>query len=80
MNKYENELHNLKMVIDTPDIDYTDYKGYEKITTGGKSYLVIPNGDKNYDLALDMCQFGYVGNLAVYLEIEYSAIKFLNNI
>jgi len=80
MTKYEKELKKLKEKENIPNIDYFDYKGYEKITIEGKSYLVIPNDDKNYNLALDICNFGYIGKLAVYLEIEYNAIKFLNSI
>ena len=78
MTKYKNELTKLKQNI--PNLDYFDYKNYKKITIEGESYLVIPKEDKNYNLAVSMCDFGYIGKLAVYLEIEYSAIKFLNSI
>jgi len=81
MTKYERELQDLKPhdeVQGTQVIDTT--KGYAFITTAGHGYLVVPVEDKNAYIASAICQFGFVGALAYYLEEDKEAGQFLQSI
>ena len=78
MNKYQLELSRLKK----HDEIQGSYKinDYDFITTAGHGYLVIPVEDKNYDKAIKICDYGYKGNHAIYLEEDCEAREFLTAI
>jgi hypothetical protein len=77
MTKYENDLQELR-----PDdeIQFTRSReeGYDKITTAGHGYLVVPFIDKNCMVASKICEYGYCGKLAFYLEEDSEMWKFLD--
>jgi len=79
--KYEKELQRLKQYDEvqytvSPDI----YKGYSKIITSGHGYLVVPVEDKNFNLAVETNSYGWVGDLAVYLEEDIEMWAFLDKL
>lgn len=64
---YENELQKLRP---SDKVQFTSRRmiGYDFITTMSHGYLVVPVADKNYDKALKICKYGFIGSLACYLE------------
>jgi len=76
-NKYQNELQALKPWDEIQTITL-DNNGYEFITTAGHGYLVVPKDNKNYNIAQKIAKFGFVGNLAVYLEEDNELSQFIN--
>jgi len=50
-------------------------RGYYFIGTAGHGYLVVPKSDIYASVARKICEYGYIGKLAYYLEedSEYSA-------
>lgn len=81
MNKYEQELQILKSHDEVQSYYQPEYaKGYYKIDTAGHGYLVVPVGDKNFGLATRTYEYGYRGNLAVYLEEDCEMSAFLERI
>ena len=78
MNKYEKELQILKPQDEVQGVYEMD--GYMFLSTGGHGYLVVPKEDKNYGLACRVYEYGYMGNLAVYLEEDCEAPEFLNKV
>jgi len=75
---FKQELQSLKPWDEVQCIEETD-KGYDFITTAGHGYLVVPMNDKNIALAKDVCEYGFIGVLAVYLEEDLEAGEFLLN-
>jgi hypothetical protein len=80
MNKtlFEKELQSLKPWDEVQCTEETD-KGYAYICTAGHGYLVIPMDDPRIDFAKEVCEYGFIGRLAVYLEEDYEAGEFLLN-
>jgi len=60
--------------------EYGALKGYNKIYTSGHGYLVVPINDKNAKLAKSICEYGFVGQKAIYLEEDCELGEFLNQI
>lgn len=79
MNQYQKELQTLKPNDEVQGVE-TLSNGYQFITTAGHGYLVVLNSDKNYQKAKSICQYGYIGNLAIYLEEDCEAPEFLNSL
>ena len=79
MNKYQKEFSQLKNY-DPIQFSETTKEGYEVITTSGHGYLVVPKEDNNASLADKICEYGFKGNLAYYLEEDCEAPDFLNAI
>ena len=81
MNAYQKELQRLK-----PDDEVQHYgnydrtKGYSFIGTAGHGYLVVPKSDKNASIAKSICDYGYEGKLAYYLEEDCEVGEFLSAI
>ena len=79
MNAYQKELQRLKT--DDEIQDYGDWgrtKGYCFIVTSGHGYLVVPKKDKNARIAKRICNYGYEGKLAYYLEEDCETGEFLS--
>lgn len=74
-NKYTEELQRLKSW-DEVQFMTTD-REYNFIETCGHGYLVIPVEDKNYKKALSLCQYGFKGDIACYLEEDCEAPAFM---
>ena len=76
MNKYQRELQKMRP---QDEIQSTqDFKGYDFIGTAGHGYLVIPKEDKNYPVAQKIVNYGYKGDLAIYLEEDCEVGEFIN--
>lgn len=81
MNKYQKELQTLKSWDEVQGCGAEEWtKGYEFIYTAGHGYLVVPKEDKNAELARGICEYGFVGDLAYYLEEDCEAGKFIKAI
>jgi hypothetical protein len=78
MNEYQKELQKLKPWDEVQDI--VSREGYDFIYTSGHGYLVIPRSDKYAKLARSICQYGFKGKLAYYLEEDSEAPDFLARI
>ncbi len=75
---YERELQNLK---DWDTVQYTTQTKYgEFITTAGHGYLIVPKYSKYYILALNICEYGFFGKIAVYLEEDCEVQEFINSV
>lgn len=77
---YEQELQDLKP---HDEVQYTRTieNGYQFIGTAGHGYLIVPTTDSNYPIAKKISsKFGYNGKLAVYLEEDCDATKFIKMI
>ena len=79
MNKYQKEFSQLKSH-DPIQFSETTKEGYEFITTAGHGYLVIPKEDSNSSLASKMCEYGFKGQHADYLEEDCETPNFINAI
>lgn len=78
MDIYETELQDLR---EHDEVQFSEWvQGYQFITTAGHGYLVVPAGDINYKTALQICQYGYIGNFAAYLEEDCEATQFLQTV
>ena len=55
-------------------------KGYTFFFTAGHGYLVVPKTDKNAHIAKRICKYGFIGNLAYYLEEDCEAGNFITAI
>jgi hypothetical protein len=78
MTKFEIELQTLKP---WDEVDSTIEKnGYQFIMTVGHGYLVVPVDDKNARAAKSLCKYGFIGELAYYLEEDCEAPAFLKKI
>ena len=75
MTKYEKELSALKP---HDGINGTSKrKGYDFISTYGHGYLVVPKESYCFQNAIGLCQYGFVGKKAVYLEEDCEMPQFL---
>jgi hypothetical protein len=82
MNKYQNELQELKPW-DEVCMTILNSNGYDFIPTAGHGYMVVPKNNKNYNLAKKITKLrgiGFVGNLAVYLEEDTELSEFIKSI
>lgn len=78
MTNYQKELQALKPWDEVQDVyKYEKDCGYDYIMTAGHGYLVVPKGDKYYQKALSIAEYGFKGKLAVYLEEDCEAGEFL---
>ena len=79
MTIYEKELSQLKP---SDEIQFTSerYSGYDFITTAGHGYLVVPRDDNNYQKALRICEYGFKGFNACYLEEDCEFPEFIEAI
>ena len=76
MTKYEQELQQLKPY---DEVQFTsEDNGYDKITTSGHGYLIVPTTDIYYDKARKICKYGFMGNLACYLEEDVEIGEFFS--
>ena len=79
MTKFERELQDLKTwdeVQFTTKLTYC--QDYDFINTAGHGYLIIPKNDPYYQEAEKICQYGFKGDLACYLEEDCEVSKFLD--
>lgn len=74
-NKYAAELQALKPWDEVQQIVPIG-RGYDKIITAGHGYLIVPKGDIFAAKAAAVCQFGFIGQLAYYLEEDSEAPAF----
>lgn len=81
MTNYEKELQQLRPH-DTiqATVKETQDKGYSFIMTASHGYLVVPRNDPRVSLAYKLCQYGYKGLQALYLEEDCEAPEFLSRI
>ena len=79
MTPYEKELQTFRddQVQRTQKIEVGDFI-YNFIPTSGHGYLVVPKDDKFYSVAKKIAGYGYSGKLAVYLEEDGEAPKFIS--
>ena len=81
MTGYEAELQRLKPY---DEVQYTSQfphdNGYSFITTAGHGYLVVPVQDTYALIARQLCKYGFIGELAYYLEEDSEAPAFLRKI
>ena len=78
---YEVELQNLKPWDEVQTMEYNPKdKGYPFITTAGHGYLVVRRDDLYADRAAKICEYGFTGKKAFYLEEDCEAGKFLQTI
>jgi hypothetical protein len=84
MNKtsiYQIELQHLRMHDTVYEMNFKERDaGYGFITTAGHGYLVVPKDNKNYELANSICQYGYKGDHAIYLEEDDEAGQFIKQL
>ena len=75
MNKYQKELSAFR-----PHDEIQSFgpvgMGYNFIGTAGHGYLVVPVTDPFHPIAMSICEFGYIGQNAVYLEEDCEYPKF----
>ena len=76
MNKYQKELQELKPWDKVQDIKPVG-RGYNFIYTSGHGYLVVPKNDIYASKAAAICEYGFKGKYAYYLEedCEYPAFR-----
>lgn len=55
-------------------------RGYNKITTAGHGFLVVPKSDPFASIAHAIAQYGYNGKLAYYLEEDCEASEFISKL
>ena len=75
MNQYIQEFKQLKSYDEVQFVKTLD-NGYQFITTAGHGYLVVPIDDDNIEFAKSICEYGYIGDRAVYLEEDCEAPRF----
>lgn len=78
MTTYEQELQALKSYDEVQSTEIV--RGYDFITTAGHGYLVVPKSDPNSRTASRICNYGFKGKLATYLEEDYEASEFLKKV
>lgn len=76
---YEKELQQLK---DWDEVQHTEIlqNGYSFIHTAGHGYLVVPVSDSHISTARKICDYGFKGQHAVYLEEDCEASTFLQEL
>ncbi len=78
MNVYQKELQAMRP--DDQIQDIVKKNGYNFILTAAHGYLVVTKSDVNAKLAKSICEYGYVGRHAYYLEEDCEAPEFLARI
>lgn len=76
MNNYETELQSLKSW-DEVQVTHSLNADYDYIETAGHAYLIVPRSDPNYSKAKKICECGFIGRLAVYLEEDCEWPEFI---
>ena len=76
---YAQELETLKPHDPVQFSSMTKY-GLEFITTAGHGYMVVPQEHEYYPQALRLCEYGFSGDIAVYLEEDCEVPKFLSEV
>lgn len=83
MDKYEKELQRLKP---HDEVQFSEqWQGFQFITTAGHGYLVVPKDPDGFPClassVMDACgNYGYIGDLAFYLEEDSEAPMFLKRV
>ena len=76
MNAYQQELQALR-----PHDEIQTFKpvgrGYNFIGTASHGYLVVPRNDLFANVAAKICEYGYKGKLAYYLEEDGEMHEFM---
>jgi hypothetical protein len=81
MNIYQKELQALKPWDEVQHMnEYGALRGYNKVYTAGHGYLVVPRKDANFKLAESICEYGFKGLHAVYLEEDCELGQFMDAI
>ncbi len=80
MNKYQEELQSLKSWDEVQFTKIDPRTGYNFITTAGHGYLAVPTDDINAETAKKICNYGFTGKLAYYLEEDCEYSEFLKAI
>lgn len=81
MTIYERELQLLKTHDEVQCTKSCTYNPkYNFIITAGHGYLIVPADDENFEFARGIAEYGYRGNLAIYLEEDCEAGQFLTQI
>lgn len=76
--RYTSELEKLRPD-DQVQMQYPIH-GYIYLDTMAHGYLVIPKNDNNYKIAESIVDYGYIGELGIYLEQDVEMNIFLNKI
>lgn len=77
-NKYCKELQALKPYDPIQSIDLTACNfEYPFITTAGHGYLVVEKNSQYSEDAKRICKYGFIGELAYYLEEDCEAPEFV---
>lgn len=79
MSQYEKELQELRPHDEVQDTE-RDSSGYDFIVTASHGYLVVPKSDTFYYIAEYIVEEGYTGKLAIYLEEDYEAGEFIEEV
>ena len=80
IQEYEEELQTLKP---WDQVQYTKIDkatGLPFIITCGHGYMVVPMDHKDYEIARNLCIYGYRGDKGIYLEEDREAEQFTNSI
>jgi len=77
MTQYEQELADLKTHDEVQGTEVCRYSGLPFIYTAGHGYLVVPKTRNSYNVAVKLCNYGYKGKLACYLEEDCEAPEYL---
>lgn len=77
MTIYEKELQMLKSHDEVQGTEKCSRTGLDFIYTAGHGYLVVPKSDKNIVVAEKICDYGYIGKEAIYLEEDCEAPEFI---
>ena len=87
MDKFEQELEALLIGRKSPGCRYpkevvrsTRMEGRQFIETVSHGYLVVPKGHLGYGIAKEIVDYGYQGQLAVYLEEDCEVPEFFSQL
>lgn len=79
MNKYQKELADMRPYDEVYSYEPVG-RGYNFIDTAGHGYLVVPKTDIFADIAKKICAYGYIGQLAYYLEEDCEYSEFMRQV
>lgn len=82
VEKLRAELQKLRPDDEIQDMEQINVQEHELlyIATAGHGYFPILKTDPNYEIARKICEFGYKGKLAVYLEEDCEIAEYLRKI
>jgi hypothetical protein len=80
MLDYQKDLQREKPNDEVYAPKYYKDTGYFFCSTAGYGYLVVPKNDQHANIAAKICKYGYVGDLAYYLEEDCELSEFLEKI